>query len=92
MKNVFIICGLQFSVFGQEESLSKDYLENPHDYYRNPCPVDRPGGTFCNALDEYVWKKDNNYQWELRETYTDFPGVTGYAFWLQSQQVSFLLT
>merc|ERR1719402_845077 len=79
---VFFIFNL---VYGAEESLSEDYLKNPENYYRNPCPVNRPG-YICNALDEYVWKKDENYKWELKETYTQFPGLTGYAFLLTSQQ------
>merc|ERR1712110_1211578 len=83
MKKKLIFLVLQFA--SAEESLSQDYLDNPDKYYRNPCPVDRPG-KFCNALDEYVWKKDENYKYELRETYTDYPGITGYTLWMQSQQ------
>lgn len=74
------------SAFAAEESLSDDYLKNPDNYYRNPCPIERPGPK-CNALDEYVWRKDDNYKWELIQTYTDYPGITGYALLLHSQQV-----
>merc|ERR1712227_1100964 len=70
-----------------EESYSDDYLKNPENYYRNPCPTSRPA-TFnkCNALDEYVWRKDDNYNWELVDTTDEFPGLTGYVFLLTSQQ------
>jgi len=68
-----------------EPSLSQEYLDNPENFYRNPCPTDRPGG-ICNAMDEYVWRKDPNYKWELRQTITDYKGITGYTFYLTSQQ------
>ena len=66
-------------------SLSADYRDNPGSYYRDPCPDSRPG-TKCNEFDEYVWRKDENYKWEIVETYTQFSGVTGYAILLHSQK------
>ena len=53
---------------------------------RDPCPDERPGGTFCNVLDEYVWKIDENYSYELIQTNTDYKRVTGYTFKMTSQK------
>ena len=68
-----------------EDSWSQDFLDNPRDYYRNPCPKTRPTD-LCNAFDEYVWKKDGYFSYELRETYTQFKDITGYAFLMKSQK------
>ena len=43
-------------------------------------------GTICNALDEYVWKIDENYSYELIQTNTDYKRVTGYTFKMRSQK------
>ena len=40
----------------------------------------------CNEFDEYVWKKDENYKWEIKETYNQFDDVIGYSMFLHSQQ------
>ena len=40
----------------------------------------------CNEFDEYVWKKDENYRWEIKETYDQFEDVIGYSMLLYSQQ------
>ena len=65
----FFILGLCLKAFAQD-SYSEDYNQNPDKYYRDPCPKTRVVGekNICNALDEYVWRKDENYQWELIET------------------------
>ena len=58
-------------------SNSPDYIKNPENYYRDPCPDTRPE-TRCNAFDEYVWRNDGKFKWELKETYDDpieFPNV-----------------
>ena len=55
-------------------SNSADYNSNPDNYYRDPCPDIRPDSK-CNAFDEYVWKRDGKYKWELKETYNDYPDV-----------------
>ena len=57
-----------------------------HKIKRDPCPDERIGGTICNALDEYVWKIDENYSYELIQTNTDFRRVTGYTFKMTSQK------
>ena len=53
-------------------------MENPENYYRDPCPDTRPESR-CNALDEYVWRKDPNYKWEVVETYKQYDSVIGYS-------------
>ena len=65
---IFIL-GLCLKAFAQD-SYSEDYNQNPDKYYRDPCPKTRVVGerNICNALDEYVWRKDDNYKWELIET------------------------
>ena len=57
-----------------------------HKIKRDPCPDERTGGTLCNALDEYVWKIDENYSYELIQTNTDFRRVTAYSFKMTSQK------
>lgn len=78
-----LLLTLIVSVAGR--SNSAHFRDNPNDYYRDPCPESRPD-TKCNAFDEYVWRRDNNYKWEIVETYTEYDGVTGYAILLHSQQ------
>ena len=75
-------------LFGiSQGSYSKDYEENPEKYYRDPCPESRPT-SLCNALDEYVWKVDENYKYEFYEENTEFEHVTAYTYLLYSQQQS----
>ena len=62
-----------------ESSYSSGFNKNPELYYRDPCPEDRPTD-LCNALDEYVWKKDDNFQYDLVDTNTEHNAVTGYTF------------
>merc|ERR1711976_1078895 len=44
--------------FVQAASNCPEYIANPENYYRDPCPDTRPESR-CNALDEYVWRKDS---------------------------------
>ena len=78
---------LTFLTLGVVQAASNcpEYIANPENYYRDPCPDTRPESR-CNALDEYVWRKDPNYKWEVVETYDQYPNVIGYAVMLESQQ------
>ena len=40
----------------------------------------------CTALDEYVWRKDEHYTYDLVEEYDNYRGVKGYVFELTSQK------
>ena len=40
----------------------------------------------CTALDEYVWRKDEHYSYDLVEEYDNYRGVKGYVFELTSQK------
>jgi len=62
-----------------------EYVANPENYHRDPCPDTRPESR-CNALDEYVWRRDPNYKWHVVETYDQYPNVIGYSVMLESQQ------
>ena len=37
-------------------------------------------------MDEYVWLKDENYDYVLKEVYDEYVGVKGYVFELTSQK------
>jgi len=64
-------------------SFSEEYKLNPENFYRDPCPDSRPTD-LCNALDEYVWRKDETWDWYFVENTTEFSGVTGYTYKMNS--------
>ena len=68
-------------------SLSKEYEENPSSFYRDPCPDSRKGlENACTPFDEYVWRKDGVFSYELVGTNNHYRGVTGYGYKMYSQK------
>lgn len=70
-------------VFG---SLSKEYEENPSSFFRDPCPDSRAGmENACTPMDEYVWRDDGAFSYELVSQNDNYRGVTGYGYKMYSQ-------
>ena len=68
-------------------SLSKEYEENPSSFYRDPCPDSRNGTENpCTPLDEYVWRDDGAFSYEMISKNENHRGVTGYAYKMYSQK------
>ncbi|CBY21725.1 unnamed protein product [Oikopleura dioica] len=66
-------------------SLSPEYEFNPRNFYRDPCP-DTRNGTKCSALDNYVWRKDEAFKYEIVERNREYPGLVGYMIKMTSQK------
>ncbi|CBY32164.1 unnamed protein product [Oikopleura dioica] len=74
---------INFLINSSTASFSEEYKLNPENFYRDPCPDSRPTD-LCNALDEYVWRKDETWDWYFVENTTEFSGVTGYTYKMNS--------